>query len=85
MEPDKGQFYEGKKPSLVNVHEAYTSRKIAMEEAQDLNPNYEPTKIIGTIKSPTGKTYPRTQAYRLDDAVKQRKTKTGNYKYQDNT
>lgn len=72
-----GSFYEGKTPSLVNVHEAYTGQHISMEEAQDLNPKYNPSKIVGHYKTSPNK----TQGHVLDSHVKQRKTGTGNYKY----
>ena len=75
-ESRNGSFYEGKTPALINVHEAYTSGKIAKEEAQDLNPKYAPEKVVGKYKNGGNK----TQKHVYDDLVNQRKNKTGNYK-----
>jgi hypothetical protein len=86
-ESRNGSFYEGKKPALINVHEAYTTGKIAKEEAQDLNPKYAPEKVVGVYKKAkdsTG-TQTKTQGHRLDSVVKQRKEGKGNYKYKGKT
>jgi hypothetical protein len=69
-------FYEGKTPALVNVHEAYLDRKISMGEAQDLNPKYNPDKVVGGYKK-NGKSYPKTQGAALSSSVQQRKKKKG--------
>jgi hypothetical protein len=81
-ESRNGSFYEGKKPALINVHEAYTSGKIAKEEAQDLNSKYEPDKVVGVYKKTKGSNnlQTKTQGHRLDSMVKQRKEGKGAYK-----
>lgn len=81
-ESRNGSFYEGKTPALINVHEAYTSGKIAKEEAQDLNPKYAPEKVVGVYKKTKGSTaiQTKTQGHRLDSMVKQRKEGKGMYK-----
>lgn len=69
-------FYEGKTPALVDVHEAYLDRKVSMGEAQDLNPKYNPSKIVGESKK-NGKSYFKTQGAALSSSVQQRKKKKG--------
>ena len=69
-------FYEGKTPALVDVHEAYLDRKVSMGEAQDLNPKYNPDKVVGGYKK-NGKSYPKTQGAALSSSVQQRKKKRG--------
>lgn len=80
-ESRNGSFYEGKKPALINVHEAYTTGKIAREEAEDLNPKYAPEKVVGVYKKSKGSTatQTKTQGHRLDSMVKQRKEGKGMY------
>ena len=83
-ESRNGSFYEGKKPALINVHEAYTTGKIAKEEAEDLNPDYNPAKVVGVYKKArTGRmsmyTQTKTQGQRLDSMVSQRKKGKGMY------
>ena len=69
-------FYEGKTPALVDVHEAYLDRKVSMGEAQDLNPKYNPDRVVGGYKK-NGKSYPKTQGAALSSSVQQRKKKRG--------
>jgi hypothetical protein len=69
-------FYEGKTPALVDVHEAYLDRKVSLGEAQDLNPKYNPDKVVGGFKK-KGKMYPKTQGAALSSSVQQRKKKKG--------
>ena len=81
-ESRNGSFYEGKTPALINVHEAYTTGKIAREEAEDLNPKYAPEKVVGVYKKSKGskRVQTKTQGHRLDSMVKQRKEGKGMYK-----
>ena len=69
-------FYEGKTPALVDVHEAYLDRKVSLGEAQDLNPKYNPDRVVGGYKK-NGKSYPKTQGAALISSVQQRKKKRG--------
>ena len=69
-------FYEGKTPALIDVHEAYLDRKVSMGEAQDLNPKYNPDRVVGGYKK-NGKSYPKTQGAALSSSVQQRKKKRG--------
>ena len=69
-------FYEGKTPALVDVHEAYLDRKVSLGEAQDLNPKYNPDRVVGGYKK-NGKSYPKTQGAALSSSVQQRKKKRG--------
>ena len=83
-ESRNGSFYEGKTPSLVDVYEAYMGQNIAKEEAEDLTPKFNPTKVLGSSGLKNGKRYPKTQADQYQSLVRQRKSNTGNYKYKGN-
>ena len=72
-----GTFFEGKKPSMIDIHEAYIGGKIAKEEGQDLNPKWDPDKVVSKYK--TG--HNRLQRHIYDDLVKARKKGSGNYNY----
>jgi hypothetical protein len=79
-ESRNGSFYEGKTPTLLDVHEAYTSGKIPMEEAQDLNVKYDPSKVTNVFKrGDTKYVQKRTQAHMLNSVLKQKKLGKGRY------
>ena len=84
VESRNGSFYEGRTPGLVDIYEAYQGQKIAKEEAEDLNPKFNPSKVVGStgLKS-NGKRYPKTQLDQYQSLVRQRSLSTGNYKYKE--
>ena len=55
---------------------AYRDRKVSLGEAQDLNPKYNPDRVVGGYKK-NGKSYPKTQGAALSSSVQQRKKKRG--------
>jgi hypothetical protein len=71
---------EGKRPSIVNIHEAVMDKHINVEEGTDLNPNYQPDVYKVNKKGERPAYNPWLQNQHVYTSMVQRKKKSAKKK-----